>query len=109
MLFSLVGIAMKLVGSLPAASPVYDVSKLALWARYGLGQPSHRGGARRMLGRIWAVGAVSGGRAWPHDASLVGEDDYLHAVAQAELGEDAGDVAFHGCLTEVELCGDLGI
>lgn len=36
------------------------------------------------------------GLAGPHYAGFVGEDDDLHPVAQSELGQDAGDVAFHG-------------
>jgi hypothetical protein len=47
--------------------------------------------------------------AWPDDAVLVGEDGDLHPVAQAEPGEDAGDVALDGGLAEVETSGDLGV
>src|SRR6185437_1849648 len=46
---------------------------------------------------------------WPDDAVFVGVDGDLHAVAQAEPGEDAGDVAFDGCLAEVEAGRDLGV
>ena len=35
--------------------------------------------------------------------AFVGEDDGLDAVAEVELGEDAGDVALHGGLAEVEV------
>jgi hypothetical protein len=38
--------------------------------------------------------------AWPDDAVFVGVDGDLHPVAQAESGEDAGDVAFDGCLAD---------
>ena len=49
------------------------------------------------------------GLAGADDAVFVGVDGDLHAVAQAESGEDAGDVAFDGCLAEVEAGGDLGV
>ena len=47
--------------------------------------------------------------AWPDDAMFVGVDGNLHPVPQAELGEDAGDVALDGGLAEVEPGGDLGV
>ena len=37
----------------------------------------------------------SGPLAGPHQAVLVGVDDRLHAVAQAELGQHAAHVSFH--------------
>jgi hypothetical protein len=40
---------------------------------------------------------------------LVGVDGDLHPVPQAELGEDAGDVALDGGLAEVEPGGELGV
>jgi hypothetical protein len=40
---------------------------------------------------------------------FVGVDGDLHPVPQPELGEDAGDVALHGRLAEVEAAGDLGV
>ena len=64
----------------------------------------------RAAARLWSMPA--GWRsavAWPDDAVLVGEDGDLGAVTQAESGEDAGDVAFDGCLAEVEAGGDLGV
>jgi hypothetical protein len=39
----------------------------------------------------------------------VGVDSDLDAVAQAGLGEDAGDVALDGGLAEIEPGGDLGV
>jgi hypothetical protein len=47
-----------------------------------------------------------GGFAGAGDAGFVGEDYDLHAVSESELGEDAGDVAFHGGFAEVELARD---
>src|SRR5579862_292963 len=47
--------------------------------------------------------------AWADDAGLVGVDGDLDAVAQAEPGQDAGDVALDGCLAEVEPGRDLGV
>jgi len=38
---------------------------------------------------------------------LVGEDDGLYPIAEAELAEDAGDVGLDRCGTEVELGRDL--
>ena len=40
---------------------------------------------------------------------LVGDDDGLHAVADVELGQDAGDVRLHRGLLEEELCADLRV
>ena len=40
---------------------------------------------------------------------LVGEHDDLDAVAEAELGEDPGDVGLHGRLADEECRGDLGV
>jgi hypothetical protein len=51
----------------------------------------------------------SAGVAGAYDAVFVGVDSGLHAVAQADSGEDVGDVAFDGCLAEVEAGGDLGV
>src|SRR5258707_10033622 len=45
--------------------------------------------------------------AWPDDGVLVGVDGDLHPVPQAELGEDADDVALDGGLAEVEPGGNL--
>jgi hypothetical protein len=45
----------------------------------------------------------------PDDAMFVGVDGDLDAVAQAEFGEDAGDVALDGGLAELEPGGDLGV
>ena len=49
------------------------------------------------------------GVAGSDDAGFVGEDDGLYPVAEVEFGEDAGDVAFHGGVAEVEVGCDLGI
>src|SRR3954470_17039672 len=43
------------------------------------------------------------------ETALVGEDDRLHAVAQAELGQHVGDVGLDRVLAEHELRGDLGV
>src|ERR1035441_5254171 len=66
---------------------------------------------RSRLGVWHAAGMLSGSgaAARPDDALLVGKDRDLYAVAQVQLGEDAGDVALYGCLAEVELRCDLGI
>ena len=42
------------------------------------------------------------GLAGPHDAGFVGQHDHLDPVAQSELGQDAGDVAFHRGIAEVQ-------
>ena len=42
-------------------------------------------------------------------AGLVGEDDGLDAVAQAQFREDAGDVGLHRRLAEEQRGGDLGV
>lgn len=65
--------------------------------------------AERAVQLSWWAGGGSCAPAGPDDSFLVCEDDDLHAVAQAGLGEDAGDVAFHGCCAEVEAGRDLGI
>jgi hypothetical protein len=52
---------------------------------------------------------ASGRAAGADDSAFVGEDDDLDAVAEVELGEDAGDMAFDGRVAEVELRGDLGV
>src|SRR5271155_342685 len=60
----------------------------------------------------WQAAAMltgSGAAAWPDDAVFVGEHRDLDAVAQVQLGEDAGNVAFYGGVAEVELGRDLGI
>jgi hypothetical protein len=43
------------------------------------------------------------------DAGLVGQDDGLDPVAQAELGEQVADVGFHGGVADEEVGGDLGV
>jgi hypothetical protein len=57
---------------------------------------------------VWHGGGVTGGRgilvgsaAGRDHAGFVGEHDRLNAVAQAELGQDAGDVRLHRCLGQV--------
>jgi hypothetical protein len=47
--------------------------------------------------------------AWPDDAVLVGVDGDPDPVPQAQLGEDADDVALDGGLAEEEAAGDLGV
>jgi hydrogenase maturation protein HypF len=53
-----------------------------------------RRGARRLAGGV-------------EEPGLVGEHDRLHAVAEAELGEDVRDVRLHGRLADEELAADL--
>jgi len=43
------------------------------------------------------------------DALLVGEHDHLHAVAQPELAQRAGDVCLDRRLGDKQRCGDLGV
>jgi hypothetical protein len=50
-----------------------------------------------------------GGRAGADQPCLVGDDDGLDAVAESELGEDAGDVGLDGRLGQVEAGGEFGV
>jgi hypothetical protein len=43
------------------------------------------------------------------ESVFVGVDDGLDAVAEAEFGEDVGDVGFDGGVAEDELLGDFGV
>ena len=62
------------------------------------------------LRRVRTARVVAGsGLSRSDETDLVGEDHDLHAVAQAELGEDAADVGLDGRLGEHELRGDLGV
>src|SRR5680860_186504 len=42
-------------------------------------------------------------------AALVCQDDYLHSVAEAELGQDAADMGPYGRLAQEQFCADLGV
>jgi hypothetical protein len=44
-----------------------------------------------------------------HETRLVRRDDGLHAVSQAELGEQARDVRLHRRVLDYQLPGDLGV
>ena len=56
---------------------------------------------RRNLSLVGAAGSSYAG--------LVGEDDHLDPVAQAELGQDASDVAFTVASLRVQPSGHLGL
>jgi len=43
------------------------------------------------------------------EAGLVGEDDDLYPVAEAEFGEDPSDVCLHGAFHHGQPIGDLGV
>jgi hypothetical protein len=58
-------------------------------------------------GSVFRVRRQLGG-ATGDKAGLVG-DDRLHAVAEAELGEDARDVGFHCRFGDHQFGGDLGV
>ncbi len=49
------------------------------------------------------------GFAWLDDAGLVGQDDGLDPVAQAELGQQVAHVRFDGGLADDEVGGYLGV
>ena len=55
------------------------------------------------------VAVLSGSGVGADQPGAVGVDDGLHAVAQAELGEDAGDVGFDCLVAEEQFRGDLGV
>ena len=46
---------------------------------------------------------------WAHESAFVGEHHRLGAVAQPELGEDAGDVRLDRRVADDQLGGDLGV
>ncbi len=46
---------------------------------------------------------------WLDQAGLVGQDDGLHAVAQAQLAQQAVNVGLDCCLGQVKARGDLGV
>src|SRR4051794_40388769 len=60
-----------------------------------------------------AIGSVaaggSAGVAGDDDAVLVGEDDSLHPVSQAELHQEAADVALDGRFRHDQSLGDLAV
>jgi hypothetical protein len=43
------------------------------------------------------------------ESYLVGEDDGLHSITQAELGEYVGHMGLDGLFGDVESCCDLGV
>ena len=53
--------------------------------------------------------SLSSDRARGDQAALVGEDDRLHAVAQAELGQQARHVGLDGALRDEQLARDLRV
>jgi hypothetical protein len=59
----------------------------------------------RLLGRLLGGPA----RADADQPRLVGDDDGLDAVTEAELGEDAGDVCLDGRLRQMEAGGEFGV
>src|SRR5215469_10610379 len=69
-----------------------------------------RAGAPASMGRVVCSGAgPSGEGAGADQAVLVGVDDGLDPVTQAEFGQDAADVGLDGCLGQEEPLGDLGV
>ena len=50
------------------------------------------GGSRQFGHAADASGRLAQPAPGPDEAALVGQDDRVHAVAQLQLGEDAGDV-----------------
>ena len=87
-------------------TPDYLVEDAATW-------PLHWG---------WAVAAVvtaawawrcergrSSGAPGPHEPGLVGRDDGLRPVSEAQLAQDTGHMGLHGVLADDELAGDLGV
>src|SRR5690349_3118102 len=48
-------------------------------------------------------------RSGSDQAGAVGHDDGLDPVAQAQLGQDPGDVGLHGRLRQVQAAGQLGV
>src|SRR6185437_13722098 len=68
--------------------------------------------ARREAALAQGVWGLAGITAYPprdNRAGLVGEDDGLDAVAQAELGEQVTDVGLDGRLADEEVLGDLQV
>src|SRR3954447_26923640 len=77
--------------ALPPASPTARSSRSALGLTMG---------TRRTFGLSLT---------WLDETSLVGEDDRLHSVAQAQLAEHVRDVCLNGSFAEVEVRGELGV
>ena len=65
------------------------------------------------MGPVKRLAGGSAGSAGPvpgfDQAGLVSQDDGLHAVAQAQLAQQAVDVRLDGCLGQVQARGDLSI
>jgi hypothetical protein len=49
------------------------------------------------------------GLLWCDQSCLIGEDHRLDPVADPELAQQAGDVAFHCCLADEQAFGQLGV
>ena len=94
------------------APPAADESR-----RWNLPSGSRIHRSLRMVGSVAAPGERNNARttslrtcaAGDRDPGLVGQDDRLDAVAQAELHQHAGDVGLDGGLGDDQLRGDLGV
>src|SRR4051794_16389072 len=83
----------------------------------GTGSSRRPSFAPRVRVSSWAFRSVTARDATPaasrvagcDQPRLVGVDDRLHAVAQAELAEQVGDMALDGCLGDDEHFGDLAV
>ena len=78
--------------------------------RQGPQLPGGAAGGQHFRPRVISRGNGHGSAAsGAGQAGLVGEDDRLDPVAQAELGQDPGDVGLHRRLAEGELGGEFGV
>jgi hypothetical protein len=60
----------------------------------------------------WSLHRATGDQRLPSGADqsgLIGKDDRLDAVAQAQLGQDAADMGLHGRLGDEQAPGDLRV
>ena len=60
-------------------------------------------------GSEWPLCRICGWRPGGDQPGLVGEDDRLDPVAEAELAEQAGDVAFDGGFADEQPLGEFGV
>ena len=60
-------------------------------------------------GSEWPLCRICGRRPGGDQPGLVGEDDRLDPVAEAELAEQAGDVAFDGGFADEQALGEFGV
>ena len=83
------------------------VPMLVIWGRFRFGAsfPLVVRGARPRLPPCPGGSGLLGG----DQPGVVGEDDCLDAVAEPEFAQQAGDVAFHGGLADVQAPGQLGV